>query len=182
MMNKLQIEQEIVRIIQQITGIKNKNIRILYQTTGMPSIEADADYCFVALAFFDNTYTSPVETEFDGKNEIESYKSTRGIVANLVLYGLNAFENASKIRVMIKDTSLTKNLRKNGIYLLCNVSEPRRVPISINQQWYDQVYLDLRFYQKIVYNTDRHYIDSAEIKLISDHKEQDINIKQGETK
>lgn len=180
MMNKLQIEQELVRIIQKITGIENKNIRISYQKTGMPSIKVDFDYCFVSLNFFDTEYTQPIETEFNAQEEIESYKGTRGIIANLVLYGTNAFENASKIRVMIKDTSSTKNLRKNGVYLLCNVSEPRRVPISINQQWYDQVYLDLRFYQKIMYNTDRHYIDSAEIKVISDHKEQDINIKQGE--
>ena len=176
MMNKLQIEQEIVRIIEKITGITNANIRISYQTTGMPSIEADADYCFVALSFFDNPYTVPIETKFDGSKEVEEYRATRGIVANLVFYGLNAFENATKVRVLTKDSSLMKNLRRDKIYLICNTSEPRRIPILINQQWYDQVYLDLRFYQKIMYNTDRHYIDSVEIKLISDHKEQDINI------
>lgn len=176
MMNRLQIEQEIVRIIEKITGIENANIRISFQTTGMPSIEADVDYCFVAISFFNSPFTSPIETKFDGLNEIEEYRATRGIVANLVFYGLNAFENASKVKVMTKDSSIMKNLRKDKIYLLCDTDEPRRVPILINQQWYDQVFLDLRFYQKIMYNTDRHYIDSVEIKLISDHKEQDINI------
>jgi hypothetical protein len=102
-------------------------------------------------------------------------------VANLVFYGINSFVNASKVRVLTKDSSITKALRKDGIYLICDTAEPRRVPVLLNQQWYEQVYLDLRFYQKIMYNTDRHYIDSVEIKLISDNKEQDITIKE-ETK
>lgn len=178
-MNKLQIEQEIVRIVQAITGIPNANIRISYQTAGMPSIEADVDYCFIALSLFDSVYTKPFETKFYGDREVEEYTATRGIVANLVFYGLNAVENASKVKVLSKISSYTKNLRKENIYLINDTDEPRRVPISINQQWYDQVYLDLRFYQKIMYNTDRHYIDSVEIKLISDHKEQDININTG---
>lgn len=178
MMNKVQIEQELVRVIEKITGIINSNIRISYQTTGMPSIEADADYCFIALNFFDSQYTQPIETKFDAQEEIETYKGQRGIVANLVFYGINAFENASKVKVMTKDSFVMKNLRKDKIFLICDTAEPRRVPILINQQWYEQVFLDLRFYQKIMYNTDRHYIDSVEIKLISDHEEQDITIKE----
>lgn len=177
-MNKLQIEQELVRIIENITGITNSNIRISYQTTGMPYIDADTDYCFVSLNFFDTVYTQPVTTEFNATQEVETYKGKRGIVANLIFYGLNAYDNASKVRVMIKDSTVTKNLRANGIFLICDTAEPRRMPISINQQWYDQVYLDLRFYQELLYNTDRHYIDSAEIKIISDHKENDITIEE----
>ena len=178
MMNRVQIEQELVRVVEKITGITNSNIRISFQTTGMPSIEADADYCFIALNFFDSQYTKPIETEFNAKDESETYKGQRGIVVNLVFYGINAFEYASKVKVMTKDESIMKNLRKDSIYLICDTDEPRRVPILINQQWYEQVFLDLRFYQKIMYNTDRHYIDSVEIKLISDHKEQDITIKE----
>lgn len=178
MMNKTQIEQEIVRVIENITRIKNSNIRISYQTTGMPSIEADTDYCFVSLNFFDSPYTKPIYTEFNALEEVEVYEGQRGIVANLVFYGINAFENASKVKILTKDESLMKVLRRNDIYLISDTSEPRRVPILINQQWYEQVYLDLRFYQKIMYNTDRHYIDSVEIKLISDHEEQDIEIKE----
>lgn len=178
MMNKLQIEQELVRIIARITGIQNSNIRISYQTTGMPSIDADTDYCFVSLAFFDTNYTQPVTTEFDATQEVEAYKGKRGIVANLIFYGLNAYENATKVRILTKDSSIMKNLRADKIFLICDTAEPRRMPVSINQQWYDQVYLDLRFYQEILYNTDRHYIDSAEIKIISDHKETDITIEE----
>ena len=179
MMNKLQIEQELVRIIQSITGIANANIRISYQTSGMPYIEANEDYCFVSLNFFDTAYTSPIEIKFNALTEKESYEGSRGIVANLVFYGNNAFENASKVKVMSKDSFVLKNLRHDKIYLICNTEEPRRVPILINQQWYDQVYLNLRFYQKIVYNTDRHYINSVEVNLISDHKEQEITIEGG---
>ncbi len=177
-MNKLQVEQELVRVIQAITGIPNSNIRISYQTSGMPSIDVDTDYCFVSLNYFSNNFTSPIKIDFDAVQEIETYKSLRGIVANLVFYGANAFENASKVKVMSKNTYLMKNLRSQGIYLLCNTEEPRRVPILINQQWYDQVYLDLRFYQKIMYNTNVHYIDSVEINLISDHKEQEFTIEE----
>lgn len=178
MMNKLQIEQEIVRIIEAITGIQNSNIRISYQTTGMPFTDADTDYCFVSLNFFDNNYTKPIATKFDGVNEIETYIGQRGITANLVFYGLNAFENATKVRILTKDEYIMKNLRKNDVYMICDTAEPKRVPILINQQWYEQVYLDLRFYQKIMYNTDRHYIDSAEIKVIDDYNELDITIKE----
>lgn len=179
MMNKIQIEQELVRIIQSITGIPNANIRIAYQTAGMPFIEDNQDYCFISLNFFDNVYTSPIEIKFDGVNEIEEYKGLRGIIANLTFIGSNAFENATKTKVMTKDSFKMKNLRKDGIYLICNTSEPRRMPALINQQWYDQAYLDLRFYQKIVYNTDRHYIDSVEINLISDHEERTFTIEGG---
>lgn len=180
MINKIQIEQEIVRVVERITGILNSNIRISYQTSGMPSIEADTDYCFVSLSFFNNAYTSPIETKFDATNEIEQYQATRGIVANLVFYGLNAFENASKVKILTKDNSVMKNLRRENIYLICDTEEPRRVPVSINQQWYDQVYLDLRFYQKIMYNTDRHYIDSVEIKVITEQNNEDITISKEE--
>lgn len=171
MMNKLQIEQEIVRIIQGITGIANSNIRISYQTTGMPFIEDNTDYCFVSLSFFDTVYTKPIAVKFNAINEVETYEGQRGIVANLVFYGNNAFENASKVRVLSKDTYRMKNLRRNDVYLIADTAEPRRVPVLINQQWYDQVYLDLRFYQKLLYNTDRHYINSVEVNVISDHKE-----------
>lgn len=180
MINKLQIEQEIVRVIEKITGIENSNIRISYQTTGMPSIEVDTDYCFVALSFFNSAFTSPIETKFDAINEIEHYQATRGIVANLVFYGLNAFENASKVKIMTKDSSIMKNLRKEQIYLICDTEEPRRVPVLINQQWYDQVYLDLRFYQKIMYNTDRHYIDSVEVKVFAEQYDEDFTISKEE--
>lgn len=178
MMNKVQIEQEIVRIIQGITGIANSNIRISYQTTGMPYIEADTDYCFVSVNFFDTVYTKPIEVKFNASEEKETYEGQRGIVANLVFYGNNAFENASKVRVLSKDTFRMKNLRRDKIYMITDTAEPRRVPVLINQQWYDQVYLDLRFYQKLLYNTDRHYINSVEINIISDHKEQEINIEE----
>ena len=143
-MNKLQVEQELVRVIHNITGIANANIRISYQTSGMPFIDIDNDYCFVALNFFSSPYTKPIKIDFDAINEVETYKSLRGITANLVFYGANAFENATKVRVMSKDTYLMKNLRSAGIYLICDTEEPRRVPTLINQQWYDQVYLDLR--------------------------------------
>lgn len=177
-MNKVQIEQELVRIISSITGITNSNVRISYQTTGMPFIEANTDYCFVSLDFFDSLYTKPIETEFNATKEVETYKGTRGITANLTFYGDNAFDNASKVRVMTKDSTKLKNLRKNGVYLINDTSEPRRLPILYNQQWYEQVYLDLRFYQKLLYNVNRHYINSVEIKLISDHKEQDFTIEE----
>lgn len=179
MMNRLQIEQEIVRILEKITGVQNSNIRISYQTSGMPFIEADTDYIFVSLSFFETDYVKPIEISFDAEKEQETYKSMSGIVANLVFYGLNAFENAQKVKVMTTDSSITKNLRAGGVYLIANTAEPRRVPILINQQWFNQVYLDLRFYQKIMYNIDRHYIDSTEIKVITDHKEETINIEKG---
>lgn len=177
-MNKLQVEQEIVRIISKITGIENSNVRISYQTTGMPFIEAHTDYCFISLNYFDSVFTRPIEIEFNANEEVETYKGTRGIVANLTFYGDNAFDNASKVRVMTKDSSVLKNLRREMIYLINDTAEPRRLPVMYNQQWYEQVYLDLRFYQKLLYNTNRHYINSVEIKLISDHKEQDFIIEE----
>jgi hypothetical protein len=179
MMNELQIEQELVRVIEAITGIANANIRISYQTSGMPSIDANTDYCFISLSFFDNNYTKPIKTDFDGEQEIETYSGQRGIVANLVFYGNNAFDYASKVRVLTKDSSYMKTLRRNDIYLICDTSEPRRVPILLNQQWYNQVFLDLRFYQKIMYNVNRNAIESVEIHLISDHNEQIIEIEKG---
>lgn len=179
MMNKLQIEQEIVRIIQKITSIANSNIRISYQQAGMPYIEEGTEYCFVSINFFDNNYTNPIEIKFDGANEIESYEGLRGITVNLTFVGANAFENATKVKFMSKDPSIMKNLRADRIYLICDTSEPRRMPTLINQQWYDQAYLDLRFYQKIMYNVNRNTIESVGIKIISDHNEQDITIEKG---
>ena len=132
MMNKLQIEQELVRIIENITGIQNSNIRIAYQ--GMPSIDYNTDYCFISLEFFDNIYTSPIEIKFDGVNEKEKYKGLRGIKASLTFVGHNAFENATKTKIMTKDSFKMKNLRNDGIYLICDTSEPRRMPVLINQQ------------------------------------------------
>ena len=171
-MIKLQIEQEMCKIIEKITGIENSNIRISYQS--MPSIEIDNDYCFVALSYFDSPFTKPIEVKFDGENEIEDYSATRGILANLIFYGNNAFENASKCKIMFNDASLTKNLRKESIFHICDTSEPRRVPVLLNEQWFDQVYLDLRFYQKIMYNTDRKRIESVDISLITDNKTKEI--------
>ena len=125
-----------------------------------------------------SAYTKPIEVIFNGQYERETYKGQRGIVVNLVFYGDNAFENASKVRVLSKDTFRMKNLRRDKIYMITDTSEPRRAPVLINQQWYDQVYLDLRFYQELLYNTDRHYIDSVEVNVISDHKEQHITIEE----
>lgn len=171
----LEVEQALVQILIDITGVASNNVRISYQN--MPAMKNNTtDYIFVSLNYFDTPYEKPVNVEFDGDTEIESVSATKGITANLVFYGTNAYDNALKVATLTKIASYMKTLRKMGVYLICDTASPRRVPVLLNNYWYEQVYLDLRFYAKILYTNNRNRIESAEVNVISDHFERTINI------
>lgn len=171
-MNKLEIEQEIVSIIGNITTIPKRNIRISYQQKGQPAFKQGSNYCYVSLTNFDSEYEKPVTVKFDPENEIETYQKTKGRTCNLVFVGPDSYDNANKVMTLINNNSYTKNLRKNDIYYICSTDSPRRVPTLVNNEWFEQVFLNLRFYQKLLYNIPRNRIEHVEVNILTDTGEQ----------
>lgn len=176
MMTRIEFEQELVTIIQGITGLADGFVRVGYQLQGQPTFKTTENVILVAVTLFDSDYDKPIEKSYkeDVENDvlIESRKMTVGYQARLTIYGSSSVDNALKIKAMVQDNSIMKNLRANEIFLISSTPSPQRVPILLNQQWYEQVTLDLRFYAKVVYNKERNYIESVEVTIVTDTGEE----------
>lgn len=165
MMTKIELEQEMVRTLAKMTGVPNRNIRIQYQQKGMPNFKQGQDYIYVALSYTNSEFEKPVTVTFDGENEIETYTKIKGIVFNLVFVGDNASDNALKVMTLMNNNDYTRTLRKNDVYFISAVDTPRRIPLLVNNEWFEHVYLDIRFYQKLLYNQNRNRIEQVEVKI-----------------
>ena len=185
MISRREIEKEFVRIIKSITKLDDEFIRISYQSKGAPAPLPDSNYIYVSVSPFDSEYDKVSEKtrEYDKENDIilVTRSSTTGIKANFVFYGDRAFDYALAVKNLIVDHDITRNLRKNRIFLIPGIEAPRRVPEKLNVHYSEAVYLDVRFYMSTQYVQKKNYIEKITINLIPDiGEEKNININKGD--
>lgn len=185
MINCNEIEEELTQIIKTITGLKDYFIRISFQPQGMPGLTTGKDYIFVTLC----TNDKPIDKQIEEHETYNPQKdkiivgrfSTTCLEAKLVLYGNNCLDNALKIKSLIGDKLLTRNLRRNQIYLNPAIEAPKRIPIKLNAVIWNQAYLNIKFNMGTAYTLERDYIETARIELIADTGiTKDINLEKGE--
>lgn len=175
------IEDELVTIIKTITGLGDDYVRVSYQEKGQPTFSTTDNVIYIAVTLFDTKYDKPIETTYT--NSLAGITETKtmvaGVDARLTLYGDDAQDNALKIKAMVTKNSIMKTLRAGGVYLINATSSPQRLPILLNQQWYEQVTMDLKFYQNLTYTSAINPIESAEITFETDiGTEKTIEIKE----
>lgn len=183
---KAQIETELISITKTITGFADSNIRKAFKGQGQPSVAIDQDYAYLYINFQDSPIDKIIETGINPQagtvhiaDNVKTY--TRLISCNWILYGPNSFDIADKIKIFLDYNDITKNLRKNNIFWVCNMDAPSRMPYQLNGQWFERADLSVQFYQRMTYKRDVNYIESAEVIVKTDTGlERDINIIKGD--
>lgn len=172
-----QIEDFFQNITLQLLGLdpvakqNQSRVRIDWPTKGAPGWKINEDIAFLAVNYDDDPITRQMEVAYqpatiDNADRTVSY--TRVLRVSWICYGPNSFNDMDAIRAGLflpqsKDLFATSNLA-----LVPDSAAPVRSPELFNGQWWERTSFDARFNEKVVRHSDVPYIQSADVRVITE--------------
>ena len=143
-------------------------VRVSWPTGGAPAWKITEDIAFLQVSEVDNPYNRQRDVNMlavDANNAAQLTQFTRVMGISWVLYGPNSFENAQAIRDKMFYQRIHDVLAEQNIYLIPDITSPRRVPELFESQWWERVDLSMRFNEFIQRDLEVPYIKSSEITV-----------------
>jgi hypothetical protein len=117
-----------------------------------------------SIASFSSTaYTSPPRSVLQ---KVVSYQRTWRVF--WTLYGPNSFDRARRLKSWLLDDAGHNYVAGSNVFLVTDVSAPRRVPEEINAQWWERVDFEAQFNENVVETSTADSVASAEVIVESD--------------
>lgn len=154
------------------TQEEQSRVRIAWQHEGAPSWKMDEDVVFLRITPEDNRLARQVDVMYREEHDLNKTDVdkrmgyTRVHKVNWTLYGPNSYDNADLIRHLIFDTDYTKEIKKNNLFLITDVSMPVRVPEFFNKQWWERTDFSATFNEAVIRESKVPVITSTNIKVI----------------
>ena len=192
MSNQILTLKEIEDFFQYITSlmlgldmtqqINQGKVRLAWPTSGAPSWKIDEDIVFLRITPVDNKQARTLNIIYDtnSTDNINLNKETgytRVHKVDFTFYGPNAYDNADLIRYTLLEPNSYKDEFKNkNIFVIPDISMPTRLPELYNGQWWDRTDFSASFNEAVIRKSLVPFIQSAEIKLVTDKETIDIKI------
>lgn len=149
-------------------------VRKSWPTKGAPAWKIDEDVCFFQVTEQDdmiNRQRHSLYNPKDNDNVIKTTVQTRVIRVSWIFYGPNSFDNAFILKNALFE-AVKENLNQNELYLIPNITSPRRAPELFSGQWWERVDFEALFNERIKLESNIPYIKSAEFKIIDQRGEE----------
>lgn len=152
-----------------IIPVDPAQVRVDWQAQGQPDVALPTqDSCYVSCVL-ENVGYSQVRDHTVGSGGVgvaaETWVYTRGWRFNWVLYGPNSFDRARQIHSALFQDYFNDQLALSNLYPVLDPSEPVRLPIEHNAQWYDSSHFYCVFYEEITETIQSPAVTSVEIKV-----------------
>lgn len=160
------------KMLNLTTEEEQSKVRLTWQTNGMPGFSVSEDVIFIRVAPEDNKLARQMDVLYrdeEASSNLSLKKRvgyTRVYKINWTLYGPNAYDNADLLRASIFDRDYTREIRENNLFLITDVSMPRRVPELLNKQWWERVDFSASYNEAVIRESEVPVITSTEIKII----------------
>lgn len=177
--------QEITCKMLKLDMTKKENqdkVRIAWPTSGAPSWKINEDIVFLRITPVDDKLARTLNIIYD-TNSIDNINLnketgyTRVHKVDFTFYGPNSYDNADLIRYTLLEPNSYKDEFKNkNIFVIPDIPMPTRLPELYNGQWWDRTDFSASFNEAVIRRSSIPFIESAEIKLVTDKETIDIPI------
>ena len=153
--------------------VKTNDVRIAWEEGGQPAASITDNVVYIECFEVDTPYNRAREEidiwEISPDEFTKETSYTRQMQVNLILYGPDSFDNAQTIRdnIFYPDNQLT--LQQNHIYLVHDISSPKRVPEYFQGLWWKRIDMSLRFNELVVKSISVPAITSIEVGIYDDN-------------
>jgi hypothetical protein len=153
--------------------VKTNDVRIAWEEEGQPAASITDNVVYIECFEVDTPYNRAREEidiwEISPDEFTKETSYTRQMQVNLILYGPDSFDNAQTIRdnIFYPDNQLT--LQQNHIYLVHDISSPKRVPEYFQGLWWKRIDMSLRFNELVVKSISVPAITSIEVGIYDDN-------------
>ena len=159
-------------------------VRLAYQEDSQPFHEYDRNICYYYIQAADDPINRQIDTRYSPLDEtktqqINSYN--RVITLDIILYGPDAYDQAVLLRMDLLEPTLNWDLAAKGLYIIPDIAEPQQMWEPYNNKWWPRVDMQVRYNNLVT--DERHtvnYLSSADITVVSEQTERDIEVKEGE--
>lgn len=129
-----------------------EKVRVAWPIEGMPAFAIDEDVSILRCVEVDNSYNRKrfvVDTNFDNTNLTQTTYYTRVMEIFWIFYGPNSFDHAQSLRDALFYQQYHDFLAASQVYLMPDVSAPRRLPELFQGRWWERVDFNAHFYELI---------------------------------
>lgn len=192
MANQILTLKEIEDFFQNITSlmlgldmtqqINQGKVRVSWPTEGAPSWKISEDIVFLRITPIDDKQARTLNIIYD-TNSIDNINLnketgyTRVHKVDFTFYGPNSYDNADLIRYNLLEPNAYKDEFKNkNLFVIPDIPMPTRLPELYNGQWWDRTDFSANFNEAVIRRSLVPFIESAEIKLVTDKETIDIPI------
>lgn len=175
--------QEITCKMLNLDMTKKENqdkVRIAWPTVGAPSWKINEDIVFLRITPIDDKLARTLSIIYD-TNSIDNINLnketgyTRVHKVDFTLYGPTSYDNADLIRyILLEPNSYKDEFKNKNLFVIPDIPMPTRLPELYNGQWWDRTDFSANFNEAVIRRSLVPFIESAEIKLITD--KETINI------
>ena len=167
----IEFENIFPRLINTILSwdYKDKKVRVAFVTGGAPSWAVEDNLVFLHALEMDDLYNrqrevvEEYEVSPDDFASETSYTKVRQL--NFNLYGPNSSENADTIKDGLFYPSNKLVLDKEKVYLIHDITAPRRVPEYWEGLWYERVDMSVLFNELVIRSINVPRIVSVDVSI-----------------
>lgn len=149
-------------------------VRVAWPSGGAPAWKLNEDVAFLRITERNDPYN--VQRHVIQKpytlaacNFETTY--TRVLEVNWTFYGPNSYDSISALRDHIYYPDQHLLLAKNNIFIIPRDITPRRFPELFQGQWWDRSDMTIQFNEKVVRNLEVPFIQSAEVTVFREDKD-----------
>jgi len=166
--------QQVNILVQAITcGMLGINpvdvsaVRVDWQAQGQPDVALPSqDSCYVSCVLQDVEYSRVRDHTLAGEGSVdETWVYTRGWRFEWVAYGPNSFDRMRAVHSALFQDYFNDAFAASNLYPVLEPSEPVRLPIKHNAQWYDSTQFHCVFYEQVTETIQTPAVSSVEIKV-----------------
>ena len=144
------------------------NVRVAWPKEGAPAWKIDEDVVFLQVFETDDQINRQREIKndaIDGQILNQEMSFTQVVTVNWIFYGPNSYDNSRKVKNQVFYQNFHDFLAKNGLYIVPDMSAPRRMPDAFSGQWWERVDLSMRFNELVIVNSNVGIASGASIVL-----------------
>ncbi len=146
---------------------KTNDIRISWQTEGMPAFKISDNVIFIAALPLDHQINRQHDSLFSNSSPdlVETKTMTRLMSMSLIAYGSDAMENLKTLQLAMFDDTYRDELREYGIYYVPDGEEPKRAPEEFQGQWWERSDMTMRFNEMLTQVKSVNAVESSEVSI-----------------
>lgn len=162
--------------------INQGKVRISWPTNDAPSWKINEDIVFLRITPIDDKQARTLNIIYD-TNSLDNVNLnketgyTRVHKVDFTLYGPNSYDNADLIRYTLLEPNAYKDeFKSKNLFVIPDIPMPTRLPELYNGQWWDRTDFSANFNEAVIRKSLVPFIQSAEIKLVTEKETIDIPI------
>ena len=153
-----------------INPVDPAQVRVDWQPQGQPDVATPSqDSCYVMSVLEDVDYSRVRDREASGTGPVvQTWSYTRGWRISWDCYGPNSFDRARQIHSALFMDYFDTQFSLVNLYFVSDPSEPTRVPILHNGQWYDHTHFHCVFYEAVTETISDPAVTSVAVAVYAD--------------